>query len=97
MSSGPNPPELVVSCMFGAPMGRHTGGQDYDADGRFTLRRAHLDNGGYDAGGAYWGLGEALYYYASPDGTAEGYLRARSREAAKREIREDYPNSRFYR
>jgi hypothetical protein len=28
---------------------------------RLYLRRLHLDSGGYDEGGAYWGHGEPLY------------------------------------
>lgn len=51
----PCPP---VNARYGAPMGRHTG-PDYLETGAGPLRlvRIPLDSGGYDRGGAYWGLG----------------------------------------
>lgn len=70
-----NDPTPAVSCRYGAPMGRHTGNPDPDAQGRFQLRKVNLDSGGYDSGGAYWGHGQQLYWYCSGDGTAEGFLR----------------------
>lgn len=52
-----------VSSKYGSPMGRYT---DVDALALAPcyLRRVHLDHGGYDAGGAYWGTrtrGESLW------------------------------------
>ena len=96
-----------VSSPYGAPMGR----RDSHADDRtrpikFALRRVYLDSGGYDNGGAYWGIGAPLYqasgeYGEDADGGAgeyvEFYLRAHGREDAKAKIRADYPAARFYR
>jgi len=50
---------------------------------RFYLQRVPLDSGGYDSGGAYWGLGAPLYRYASTDGEAEGFFRVESRDRAE--------------
>lgn len=109
-----------VDSRYGAPLGRFCGNPDPDAEGRFTLQRVPIDSGGYDRGGAYWGHGAELYYYASADGTAEGYFRLSSkhrseaalnlrqagkhkhsgelsREGAKLQLREEFPQATFYR
>jgi hypothetical protein len=93
-----------VSSKYGAPMGRRSFKVDPDARITFKLRRVYLDSGGYDNGGAYWGHGAPLYQYSGYDreGTpeeeaAEGYLRAGSREDAKRQVRELYHRASFYR
>lgn len=90
----PAPP---VSCRYGAPMGRHTG-PDYleTCAGPLYLRRIPLNSGGYDAGGAYWGLGQPLYYVEDQDGNSQ-FLRASSRGAAKKAIAERWEGARFYR
>lgn len=82
MTHNPTP---NVSSRYGAPMGRADGMVD---DGeRLYLQRVRLNSGGYDAGGAYWGLGAPLYAYGSGDGDWK-YLRARDRDAAKAKIRD---------
>lgn len=45
----------------GASMGRASRPADEETGERFHLRRVHLNSGGYDAGGAYWGIGGTLY------------------------------------
>lgn len=55
-------PVPEVSARYGAPMGRRNGNLDHD--GTWRADRIELDEGGYDAGGAYWGLrslGRSLY------------------------------------
>lgn len=94
----PTPP---VNGRYGAPMGRPSKG-----DGEYKLTadakpvylvRCPLNSGGYDAGGAYWGLGEPLYHYsAQPEGLIEGYVRGRTREIAKDRVRGILPGARFY-
>ena len=86
-----------VSCKYGAPMGRHTGPEFLDCDaGRIYLRSVPLDSGGYDQGGAYWGIGDTLWETLDQDGN--GFIfRAPCRDAAKRHILETYPEARFYR
>lgn len=74
-----------VSCKYGAPMGRRG---NPGIPGKCYLRRVRLDGGGYDRGGAYWGLGQPLFEVYSDD--FSDYLRAPSRAAAKRELQEAY-------
>ena len=86
-----------VSGKYGAPMGRYTGPDFLDVDaGRIYLREIRLDSGGYDAGGAYWGLGAALWEALDQDGNGR-IFRARDRAAAKAAVLEDFPGARFYR
>jgi hypothetical protein len=86
-----------VSCKYGAPMGRHTGPYFLDCDaGKVYLRRVYLDSGGYDKGGAYWGVGQPLYEAQDQDGN--GFiLRAWDRDEAKRAILADFPDANFHR
>lgn len=97
-AKNPTPP---VDSRYGAPMGRGARGDEYTltADARpVYLVRCPLNSGGYDSGGAYWGLGEPLYYYsAQPEGLIDGYVRGKTREAAKAKVRAMYPHARFFR
>ena len=69
---------------------------------RFYLQRIRLDAGGYDSGGAYCGIGAPLYRLEAGEGPDDlkewpsGFLRARTRADAKRQLRETYPAARFY-
>jgi hypothetical protein len=58
----------------GAAMGRRGRKENPDSLS-FTLRKVALDSGGYDKGGAYWGHGDALYWYSSQCGKTDGYFR----------------------
>lgn len=90
-------PTPDVSSPYGAPMGRHTGPLYLEASaGPLYLRRVPLDRGGYDSGGAYWGVGAPLYYVEDQDGNSQ-FLRANGREDAKAKIRTDWPDATFYR
>lgn len=91
--ANPTPPEDL---RFGAPLGRPTFTPPRSAP-RLYLRRIRLDRGGYDPGGAYWGLGAPLYWYGDDSGAIDGCLRASSRDAAKAEIRANYPDACFFR
>lgn len=56
-------PTPHVDAKYGAPMGR-MGNGPIDPDGRIVATPVDLDEGGYDDGGAYWGLrpaGQSLY------------------------------------
>lgn len=100
-------PTPDVSCNYGAPMGRasdHLYALIVDkTDSPFTLRRMPINSGGYDRGGAYWGLGAPLWWWSvtitEGDTVDEcsGFFRARTRDAAKAHIRELHPNARFFR
>lgn len=61
--------------------------------GKVRLTRVSLDRGGYDNGGAYWGIGEPLWYAVSECGEYAAFFRAPSREAAKAKL----PGRTFYR
>jgi len=78
-------------------MGRHTGPEYLDTSaGKIYLHRVPLDSGGYDRGGAYWGLGQPLYEVLDQDGN--GYIiRAPGREVAKSIVLRDFPDAKFYR
>ncbi len=64
---------------------------------KVTLRRIRLDSGGYDPEGAYWGIGEPLYWAATDDGEYDATFRAYDRDDAKATVRETFPHARFYR
>jgi hypothetical protein len=93
-------PTPDVSSKYGAPMGRasHNAYTVTDDARPMYLTRVRLNGGGYDRGGAYWGIGEGLYYYeANPTGLINGFVRGRTREHAKAEVRKIHPHARFYR
>lgn len=94
-----NPADSSVFCKFGAPMGRDScdlvGGKL--PEHKVRLQRVQLDSGGYDKGGAYWGIGEPLWV-AFDDRGGEVYHRATDRGHAKRKLQHQYSNQlRFYR
>lgn len=90
-------PTPTVSCRHGAPMGRHTGPDYLDTSaGRIHLQRVPINSGGYDRGGAYWGIGAPLWFAQDQDGNSR-FFRARDRDAAKAAIRADFPDAAFFR
>lgn len=96
----PIDPTPRVGSRYGAPMGRANSTGYTITEQAVPVRLVHcpLNSGGYDRGGAYWGIGAPLYYFeASPAGLVSGYVRGRTREAAKLEVRKLYPKARFYR
>lgn len=61
----------------GAPMGRASINEDDPRTGnKLTLRRVPLDGGGYDGGGAYWGLGDTLWCAWNRERSVVLYVRA---------------------
>jgi hypothetical protein len=90
-------PTPDVSSRYGAPMGRFTGPDYLEAAAwPIHLQRVRINSGGYDAGGAYWGLGAPLWFAQDQDGNSQ-FFRASSREAAKAKLRESFPDLRFFR
>lgn len=83
----------------GASMGRRSKAV-LCAEGRIRLQRVRLDVGGYDSGGAYWGLGEPLWVAEDADGE-RSFFRARDRDAAKAYVRNELADNpedvKFYR
>lgn len=89
-----------VSCRYGAPMGRRNIREvDPGCAVQFHLRRVPFVDSCYDRGGAYWGGPANLWraYHCSEEGVVEIFVRARSREEAKEQVKEDYMYAVFYR
>lgn len=86
------PFERKAYSQYGSSMGRAT---VTPLEGRVHLKRVHLDSGGYDKGGAYWGIGAPLWCAYNDEG--ETFLRAGHREQAKTKLLQDHPAVRFYR
>lgn len=71
-----------VASRYGAPMGRRQSGYlETDMPRAVRLYRVRLDSGGYDDGGAYWGIGAPLWCAEDDDGNRQ-FVRAGSRERA---------------
>ena len=71
----------LVSSRYGAPLGRrHSAYLETDEPHFVRLFRVRLDSGGYDDGGAYWGIG-SLFCAIDDDGSMQ-FVRASRREAA---------------
>lgn len=64
---------------------------------KVQLGKMAINRGGYDCRGAYWGIGQPLYWAADETGQIDWYFRAANRDAAKAQVRERYPDARFYR
>lgn len=74
-----------VSSARGAPMGRRTY-MGQAGPRSISLFKVRLDHGGYDDGGAYWGInsrGTYLYCARTDDGEYRQFVRAASREDAR--------------
>lgn len=79
---------------FGAYMGRPP--KEGEPTSRLYLRRIPIDSGGYDPGGAYWGLGAPLYE-AFDDSGGFYWTERGTRESVKASILADYPGALFWR
>jgi len=64
---------------------------------KITLQRIRLDSGGYDPQGAYFGLGQPIYWAACAELDLDMTMRARDRADAKEQVRALYPLATFYR
>ena len=69
-----------VNGRYGAPMGRSESPLG-EAPRAVRLFRVPIDGGGYDPGGAYWGLGSPLWCALCDEGGRQ-FARARSRREA---------------
>ena len=76
--------DCPYSFRHGAPMGRNDEGT-FNLIERVHLERLPVNAQGYDAAGAYWGLGAPLYCYWQGS-SAVGYLRAKTRAEAKGKV-----------
>ncbi len=66
-----------VNQVYGAPLGRSSSAPA----GKVRVFRVKIDSGGYDDGGAYWGIGQPLYCALGTDG-GRAFTRADSRLSA---------------
>jgi len=71
------------------------GRKDYPVSGKCLLQKMRINTGGYDAGGAYWGIGNPMYVCQDLSGNLY-YVRAKNREDAKQQIIEKNPTAKFY-
>ena len=78
-----------VSSKYGAPMGRRV--SPVADDIKATLLPVPLDSGGYDPGGAYWGIPSNLWGAYNADGDAIWHGRHANREAALAALQSDLP------
>lgn len=76
----------------GAALGRPSV-HDGEPEGKMTLRRVHLDPGGYDENGTYFGAGSPLFWYADEGGNVDDVLRARDRVEARELVLVHYPDA----
>lgn len=68
-----------VSSTYGAPMGRHEYGIAENCEpGSISVFKVNLDSGGYDDGGAYWGIPSNLYCAQDDDDRYIHFVRANS-------------------
>ena len=89
-----------VNCSRGAPMGRENWGliEHRDRPMMMHLQRVRFIDGDYDLGGAYWGGGgEPLFCAWAEDIEARVFVRAKDRNAAKLEVKQYFPNAKFFR
>ena len=82
-----------VNSKYGAPMGRPHDHSNKDA--KVRLFYVPLNSGGYDSGGAYWGIGQRLY--AAVGDYFAYYTRAANREQAKAVLLDEFPDLKFFR
>lgn len=83
----------------GAQFGRPDQPPEGPGPHAFRVARIEIDQDGYDEGGAYWGIGLPLFRFVEDDADparppAEGFVRARTRAEAVREVRRTYPAAR---
>lgn len=80
-------------------MGRPDRLQGVDDDQRFHLQKLKRVDYDYDEGGAYWGFGpgsDPVWRLVPEDLSGEGFVRAKGRADARRQVREKFPRARFF-
>ena len=66
-----------------------------EPEANIHLHRIDLKDGGYDEGGAYWGLGLPLFHAFDEEENLYAFLRAENIKAAKKKILESFPNAKI--
>ena len=83
-----------VNCTYGAPMGR-TECQPLSTKGVITVRQVAINDGGYDSGGAYWGLPNNLYHCTNEEGLSV-FFRGVNSNRVKEKLLKLYPEATFH-
>jgi len=91
-----------ASSMYGSQMGRRdVMPDDLTTPCKLRLERLRWVYGDYDQGGAYWGYTPGTSIYCAwgdvGDTAARFFVRAKSRDDAKRHVKNLFVNARFYR
>ena len=82
-------PFRPVDARYGAPMGRRDGSTPISTTKRLCARRGY-GTGGYDTGGAYWGLPQNIWaVWNAGEYDTRKYVRASSRDEAMRTASEE--------
>lgn len=82
---------------YGAQMGRPNIILAPESSLYFNLYRVPLVDGGYDNGGAYWGVSTTMPLWHSFDKNGnELFFRAPDREAARTQVLETFPYAKFF-
>ena len=92
----------VVSCKYGAPMGRRNNiPDDISTASKLHLVALKFVDGDYDRGNAYWGYtsGTSIFWAYGETETEQidFFTRARNRKEAKELIGNEIKNAKFYR
>jgi hypothetical protein len=64
-----------------------------DYKGKLHLRKMRINNEGFDSNGKFFGIETSVYSCTSKDGTVDFTLQAKSREDARKEVLETYPEA----
>ncbi|TVQ30558.1 MAG: hypothetical protein EA356_14920 [Geminicoccaceae bacterium] len=64
---------------------------------KVRLSRLRIDGGGYDEGGAYWGLGDPVWWARDDGDRLDMFTRAATRDEAKAAILARAPRVTFWR
>lgn len=80
------PFETRSGSRFGASMGRVTNWTGDPGAGAVRLERVKISSGGYDPGGAYWGVGLPIYCAWAPGTEFVAFVRSPTRTQAKEDF-----------
>lgn len=76
-----------VDCQYGAPMGRAEWPTKPKERKSVCLFRVNLDCGGYDDGGAYFGLPQRNLWCATDNANYREFVRAPTRKQAAKQLK----------
>lgn len=87
-----------ANSVYGASFGRSNIFPFKKITSKIHIEKIRLDGGGYDTGGAYWGIGNPLYCaWTNDEDELFVFMRATDRVYVKSAILKKYPYAKFYR